>query len=428
MNSRRLNPSEENVEQETVRDKVKVGTRVAWVIMVACAPVAIVCVAFPMYVIRPSRPQGVRELALALAVRNAGPWVSILCALVTVIAFIWLWRRMTDLFMRLALVAIPVIALACVWLSHLDMDEMEFHPYDSPAFTDANAANVVDDKVLAVKVDNEAHAYPLRALAYHHVVNDTLGGVPIAATYCSLCHTGLVWKRVVDGVTLHFKLAGINNGNALMQDQETGTIWQQSTGEAIFGAMKGRQLELVHSDELSFPLWSKEEPKGQVLKPDAPYAPAYKPKDWEERVGRMHAVIDTSQSGIPPHELMLGITRSGQSKAYPIRSILGEKLIQDRIAGEPILLMVGPDQVSVRVFRGQLDDRSTALTFFRKEDAVHPANEQVVVDEETSSAWNFQGCAIDGKLAGHCLKPLDANKDYWFDWLNHHPGTIVFRN
>jgi len=51
-----------------------------------------------------------------------------------------------------------------------------------------------------------------------------------------------------------------------------------------------------------------------------------------------------------------------------------------------------------------------------------------MVDSETESQWNFKGCAIAGKLSGKCLQPLDGHKDYWFDWLNHHPETAVFKN
>ena len=50
-----------------------------------------------------------------------------------------------------------------------------------------------------------------------------------------------------------------------------------------------------------------------------------------------------------------------------------------------------------------------------------------VSDAQTGSAWNFQGCAVEGKLAGRCMKQIDAHKDYWFDWMNHHPGSAVFK-
>jgi hypothetical protein len=300
-----------------------------------------------------------------------------------------------------------------------------FHPYSAPAFGPASAVLVdADDKVLAVSLGGEAHAYPIRTMGYHHIVNDTVGGVPIAATYCTLCHTGLVWKRVMDGKTLHFRLAGINNGNALMHDEETNTIWQQSTGVGIFGLLKGRQLELVHSNELTFALWRAEQPAGRILLPDAPYAAEYDPKDWEAHVARTHTVIDTSKSGIGPHELMLGVTYAGQSKAYPVAMVLSSKVIEDQIGGEPILLVVGPDQASIRVFDLGRPDATGPRTFVRM--PAGTSSEQLLQDGETGSVWNFKGCAVEGKSAGQCLTELDANKDYWFDWLNHHPTTLVF--
>ena len=117
---------------------------------------------------------------------------------------------------------------------------------------------------------------------------------------------------------LHFRLAGINNGNALLRDEETSSIWQQSTGEAIFGPLKGKQLQLVRSNELSFALWRKEQPQGLVLKPNSLYAAEYDPKDWEKHVEKTRTVVDTTKSGIGPHQLMVGVT-VGWPIARPIR-------------------------------------------------------------------------------------------------------------
>jgi hypothetical protein len=227
---------------------------------------------------------------------------------------------------------------------------------------------------------------------------------------------------VIDGKTLHFRLAGINNGNALLRDEETSSIWQQSTGEAIFGRLKGRQLEMVPSDELTFALWRKEQPEGQVLKPDAPYVAEYDPKDWERHVAATRTVVDTSKSGVGPHQLMIGVTVAGQSKAYPIEAILAAKLIQDRIDGFPVIVAVGPDGASIRAFEASMASNNLNLTFAGAE------GETVMRDAQTGSGWNFQGCAVEGKLAGQCLKKIDAHKDFWFDWMNHHPESGVYKN
>src|SRR5258708_3375088 len=328
----------------------KVGTGRTLALALVCGAVSVACVAIPMFVIRPFRPQGVQELNFALAVRHAGPWLAGVCALAALVLAVLRWNA-ARIGSRIVLASLFVLATAGAVLTHVNIFEKMFHPYGSPAFAGADEVKVnLDDKVLAVRISQQARAYPIRTMGYHHIVNDTVAGLPIAVTYCTLCHTGLVWSRVIDGRTLHFRLAGINNGNALLRDEETSSIWQQSTGEAIFGPLKGRQLEMVPSDELTFALWRKEQPLGLVLKPDTRYEAEYDPKDWERHVAMTRTVVDTTKSGIGPHQLMIGVTVGGQSKAYPIEAILGATLIQDRIDGSPVVVVVGPDGGSIRAF------------------------------------------------------------------------------
>jgi hypothetical protein len=383
------------------------------------AILAAACVAIPMFVIRPFRPQGARELAIALSVRHAGPWLSGLCCAIVLLVTLRLWNTV-RIGTRITLTCLCLLALGCAVFTHVNIFEKMFHPYDSPAFESAVNAKVdFDDKVLTVKVGEDARAYPIRPMGYHHIVNDMIGGVPIAVTYCTLCHTGLVWNRILDGKLLRFRLAGINNGNALLRDEQTSSIWQQSTGEAIFGPLKGRQLQLVKSDELTFGLWKSEQPRGQVLKSDPPFAAEYDPKNWEQHVEKTRTVVDTTKTGIRPHQLMVGVTVAGQSKAYPIESILSARLIQDRVGGLPLIVVVGPDGASIRIFEGRLGDESFVFA--------QGAEGYGMNDLETASSWNFQGCAVQGKLAGQCLTEIDEHKDYWFDWLNHHPDSAVFK-
>jgi Protein of unknown function (DUF3179) len=431
-------PEIENLETQTpspggkamqrggASEKTKKPSAALWVALVG-ALVSIACLAIPMYVIRPFRPQDAHQLAFALTVRNAGPWLSAACVIVVFCALFLVWRRAIGWPSRIGLIALSTITLLAAVLTHVNVFEVMFHPYPSPTFVDANSARIdAKDKVLAVRIGTAARGYPIRTMGYHHIVNDIVGDAPIAVTYCTLCHTALVWSRVLDGRTLYFRLAGINNGNALLRDEETNSIWQQSTGQAIFGPLKGRQLALVRSDELTFGLWHREQPGGLVLKPDDRYASDYETKDWETHIEKTHVVIDTSRSGIAPHELMLGVTVSGRAKAYPVKAILAAKVIQDQIAGSPILMLVGPDQASIRVFQAQADEGPLSFIPAQTSDSREMAG--VVQDTKTQSIWNFQGCAIDGARAGHCLAQIDANKDYWFDWMNHHPGTAVYRN
>jgi hypothetical protein len=390
------------------------------------AIIAALTLAIPLYVIRPFRPQGTRELAFALEVRDWAPWLSAVCAIFAIYFLLRTWSTCRIATRGLMLLC-AIVAISSAALTHINIFEQMFHPYPDAVFAKATDAPIdPDDKLLSVTIDNQTHAFPIRTMGYHHIVNDTLAGVPIAATYCTLCHTGIIYDRrlFIDGRlrTLYFTLAGINNGNALLRDTRTGTIWQQSTGEAIFGLLKGRRLVLIPSDELTFALWHKEWPEGLILKPNATYAAQYDPRDWEAHIAKTHVVVDVASTGIDPHTIMLGITSGDLSKAFPLEQLLAAHLVEDHLGGQPLLLVVGPDAVSVRVFNPRLADQKEAMHFTAAPDA--PGH---VTDRETGSIWNFAGCAIYGPLLGKCMPQIEAHKDYWFDWVNHHPNTIVFR-
>jgi len=222
----------------------------------------------------------------------------------------------------------------------------------------------------------------------------------------------------VDGKVLHFRLAGINNQNFLMRDRESGSWWQQVSGLAIAGPMRGKALELALYDELSFALWKLESPQGQVLAQVAKDASHYE-SNWEPEVQKLPTVIDFPNSGLDSRDVVLGIEHNGASRAYPLPTVLVRAPIQDRLGGTPIVLLAGPDGKSVRAFVSELD--GAELELFHKNDSAW-----ALIDSSSGSEWNFKGCAISGPSTGKCLSPLPLLKDYWFDWRNYHPSTSIF--
>ena len=233
----------------------------------------------------------------------------------------------------------------------------------------------------------------------------------------------------MDGRALTFRLAGINNQNFLMRDEETGSYWQQISGKAISGPYRGRQLELVHSDELTFSLWRSENPQGTVLRPVAEFESKYERKDWEQRMQKARTVVATNETPYAPRELMIGVEHNGSARAYLLDRVLKQKLIQDWIGGTPVIVVVGPDGKSVRVFEVATDPKKATPDFYRDTDAEKPgaeiAQRAILTDSETGSGWTFQGCAVRGPASGKCLRPIPAIKDYWFDWHLYHPSTTV---
>ena len=232
-----------------------------------------------------------------------------------------------------------------------------------------------------------------------------------------------MWEATVDGRQLHFHLAGINNQNFIMRDEETGSWWQQVTGEAILGPLKGQRLKLVSHDELSFGLWQSEKPQGRVLRPDEGVAAAgrYAPADWEERIGKMVVVTKPTDQRLEPRALIVGVSFNGRAKAYPLSALQKQSPIIDSVGDVSFLLVIGDDKKSVRAFERLVDGR--LLEFFAKSDA-SPLR---LVDAETGSEWDFTGKATSGPLAGKQLRKTAVLIDYWFDWKIYHPDTDVYQ-
>lgn len=227
----------------------------------------------------------------------------------------------------------------------------------------------------------------------------------------------------MDGQVLHFYLAGINNQNFIMRDKETGTWWQQVSGKAILGPLKGRQLKRVFHDELSFAIWKREKPEGRVLKPDDKIVAAnqYETADWETRIGKMRVVegVDVDKR-LAPRTLVLGIEVGDKSIAYPLDALQKQSPIMDVVGSTPIMLLLGEDKRSVRAFERIVDGRR--LEFFQKTEG----SAFQLLDVETASTWNFEGKATSGPLAGKQLKKIFVLEDYWFDWRIYHPDTAVY--
>jgi Protein of unknown function (DUF3179) len=158
--------------------------RIFSIAFVACFIVALAAVAYPLYVIRPFRPQDVRELAAALVVLRIRPWIEIVSLVACLIALAWYWSQQSRILSRTLAVLGALLVGGVAWLSRINVYELMFHPNDHPSFSAASGSKLEgDEKVIAVNIGGAARAYPIRSMSYHHIVNDTVGGVPIVATY-----------------------------------------------------------------------------------------------------------------------------------------------------------------------------------------------------------------------------------------------------
>jgi|SRR5271165_765905 len=154
------------------------------ILILLCLAIAFFCLAYPMYVIRPFRHQGPRELAVALAVIQIRPIVTVLVSLSAVVSLVLYWRVQHRWLRRIAVTFAVLAVCACTALARVNVYEIMFHPMGPPSSEPVQTTKL-DGKemVIAVNVGGAARAYPIRVISYHHIANDTVGGVPIVATY-----------------------------------------------------------------------------------------------------------------------------------------------------------------------------------------------------------------------------------------------------
>ena len=152
----------------------------------ALIPIALIAlVVLPLALDQPFGTQTARTLEAIYAMRRWSPVVTVLgLAALAVLAAISLRRRRTWLSL-VGFAGVLTLAIAAAWFARQNPFEWMFNPLPRPQFVAAAQASFVDpnDLVLAVSVDGDAAAYPIRQMAYHHLVNDRIGRTPAVVTY-----------------------------------------------------------------------------------------------------------------------------------------------------------------------------------------------------------------------------------------------------
>ncbi len=146
-------------------------------------------------------------------------------------------------------------------------------PLDDPVFVPLTQDTGLSatEPVIGLQINGVARAYPLRVLTWHEIVNDIVGGVPVAITYCPLCNAAIVFRREVDGRLLDFGTTGkLRHSDLIMYDRQTESWWQQFIGEAIVGAMTGKRLDILPARLESYANFAARRPGASVLVPNNP--------------------------------------------------------------------------------------------------------------------------------------------------------------
>lgn len=302
-------------------------------------------------------------------------------------------------------------------------------PIDSPAFKTAFESGWIADREpgVLIEIEGDARFYPLSVMTRHEVVNDEVGGVPVAVTYCPLCNTAVAFNRTFDGGVLRLGVSGLlRNSDLVMWDDATQTLWQQVTGEAIVGTNAGKKLEPVPTAIVSWADFAENHPDGQALSDDQGFGIPYGSNPYTFYSSR-NAPFSFFDGEIDPRfpalERVVGVTVDDTSKAYGFPDIQEVRVVNDVIADTPIVVFWGsPDTADGLDASAIADARpiGTGIAYSRivedQELTFEPADDDRFLDIETGTVWNILGVAVSGELAGAELDLITHRNEFWFAW------------
>jgi hypothetical protein len=266
-----------------------------------------------------------------------------------------------------------------------------------------------NDSTLVVAIENqgEAKAYPIRYILYHHQVRDTVGGDPVMVTYCSVCRTGRVFYPTVDGKPEIFRLVGMDHFNAMFEDSATGSWWQQATGQAITGQLKGTKLDEMESIQLTAGAFFKAYPDGKIMAADPNFLSKYDSLGKFEKGKSESKLTGTDPYSWNEKSWVVGIRLGDQAKAFDWKELKASGSIQDQVGTEEILILLSADDQSFVAFKF-----GSEISYTWKNDTLSTGD---------GAQYTFTGKSLNPSYLD--LERVPAYQEFWHSWRTFNPES-----
>ena len=320
----------------------------------------------------------------------------------------------------------------------------------NPQFVPPSGVSYVawDDLVIGVYINGVAKAYPENLGWWHEIINDEIGGQFISVTFCPLTGTAMVFAATdTDGSQIQFGVSGLLiNSNLVMFDRSDGeTLFPQMIYTAINGDSVGDRLELLPAVDTTWAMWKKLHPDTRVAAAGTGwdyYEGKRTPYPYERyteypyisfsrdyRTSNEYLLFLPSTNGgeLDPRyavkDVVLGICREGETRAYPFADMPDGAVINDRIGDQSLVVVFDADSHTAIPYSS--DVGGDPLNFYAVESEGSLLLE--FMDIETGSRWNMLGEAIAGPLAGERLVQMPAYNAMWFAWAAYWPETSIWK-
>ncbi len=295
---------------------------------------------------------------------------------------------------------------------------------DQPQFSTKEEITFMreDDLIIGLKVGNEIRGYPHPILDWHEIVNDKIGALGVAVTYCPLTGTAIGWNRMVGGTETTFGVSGLlYNSNLIPYDRASDSNWSQMRIECINGNLSGDLPELVPLVETTWTTWKEMFPDAMIVDNRTGSARNYGsyPYGTYKTTEELLFSISNDDDRLHRKERVLGVFVDGQTKAYPFSSFNFQSntraLFQDNFKGQELLLVGGEEENFIAAFI--LNGSSATFSML-------PAGGAALFQDDAGNQYDLFGSVISGD--GADLEPVSSFIGYWFSWGAFYPETEIF--
>jgi hypothetical protein len=311
-------------------------------------------------------------------------------------------------------------------------------PIDVPKFERVPVVEwLADNEPGIVFVEGtDARFYPLSVLMRHEIVNDRVGGTPVAVTYCPLCNTAVVFERSLDGNDIRLGVSGLlRNSDLVMWDRASNSLWQQVTGEGIVGTHAGRQLTLLPSRIVSYGAFVEAFPSGLALGPDQGLGPVYGVNPYVSYSSRSAPYPFFTQAidpRLPALDRVVGVDLGGAVKGYPFGLLAELRVVNDVVGGVPVTVWWGDPATADALDEPAMaasEGIGTGVAYLSTVDGevltFEAVDEATFRDLETGSTWTLFGEAFGGPLAGTSLEVALHRNEFWFAFAAFFPDAAL---
>ena len=304
------------------------------------------------------------------------------------------------------LIPIVIVGIIVCYTNFVMAADHMFHQPAKVAMEDRIHSHIDSNRlVIGVVLNGEAKAYPIQYLGYHHQVQDEISGQPVMVTYCTVCRTGRVYDPVVNGKKEIFRLVGMDHFNAMFEDATTKSWWQQSTGEAVTGKLKGSRLPWIFSTQTTLAKWTELHPSTLIMQPDSIYLAEYDSmRNYESGKGKS-ALTRTDTLSWKDKSWVVGIIVGSESKAYDWNELKLKRVIEDKIGTSNVAIVLAKDNNSFFAFE-------------------KPTPDPLIIQDDTL-IYNHHQYKTDGIgiNINSSLKPIPAYQEFWHSWRTFHKNT-----